>query len=334
MTSNAVSIGKRQQNIKMSMKRKKDTLSKKTGQSKWAKISRTSAILVCLRDSAERVKSGVYSIDTFLHLLPPVEQDKNNKLPDWKSIGKNKLCFYQLVMQQIEEQEKLIDKPDDEKLKLVPFVFNLSERVQQRLIRAKRTEASECNDLLRKALKSSLNRNVDLWFHIEMASCGGKGKEHIQGSMLISENEHDRVKQALRKMNSEANADFRKFELRLRHKKRRSLTIENGLMRTDINWAMYCYKEHATVKVTYLDQDRSQIVEPFSKTREIGRLAEKLYNELRAEQIKRIRSKLPVIYIDKQQLDSVSIPVNDATSNQFTNGVNHAGNNNYNRAVC
>jgi len=334
MSSNAVNIGKRQQSLKVPMKRKKDTLSKNIGQSKWAKISRTSLILLCLRDNAEEVKSGVYSIDTFLQLLPSTEQDKNNKLPEWKNIGKNKLCFYQLAMQQIEEQESLTDKPDDEKLMLVPFVFNLSERLQQQLIRAKRTEAAECNDLLRKTLKRYLNRKVDLWFHIEMASCGGKGKEHIQGSMLISANEHDRVKQALRKMNSEANAGFRKFELRLRHKKRRSETIKYGLLRADINWAMYCYKEHGTVKLTYLDQDRPQIVEPFSKSHEIGQLAKKLYNELRAEQIKRIRSKSQVTYIDKQRLDSFSIPVNDATSSQFTNGVNHAGNSNYNRAVC
>jgi len=281
MSNYAVKVGKRPQKLKVPTKRKKDTLSKSTGQSKGAKIRRTSNILQHLRDSAEEKKYGVYSIDTFIDLLPPIEQDKNNKLPEWKNIGKNKLCFYQLAMQQIEEQENLIDKPDNEKLMLVPFVFNLSERLQQRLIRAKRTEASECNDLLKKTLKKHLNRNVDLWFHIEMASCGGKGKEHIQGSMLISRNEHTRVKQALRKMNSEANADFRRRELRLRHKKRRSLEIKQGLMRTDINWAMYCYKEYGTVKITYLDQDRPQIVEPFSKTREIGRLAEKLYNELR-----------------------------------------------------
>jgi len=56
------------------------------------------------------------------------------------------------------------------------------------------------------------------------------------------------------------------------------------LMRTDINWAMYCYKEHGTVKMLYLDQDKPQFVEPFSKTRTLGRLAKVLYDDLRLMQ--------------------------------------------------
>lgn len=253
---------------------------------KHSKKACVASTLIVLRDNAKLEKEDDYSINRLLQLLPSTDNNKDNRLPEWEYIGKQKLCIYQLAMRNIEEQEKLTDKPANKKLKLVPFVLNISDKAQNRIKGTKRSEAAECNDLLRKALKNDLGRGVDFWFHIEMAPNAGYGKYHIQGSMLISDHELEKAKKGLKKINGKADADWNRYELRFRYDERQKVAKKHGLLFSDINWADYCSKEHSQVKILYTDQERKKLLKPYAASRALNSQAKKLYCQLRLAQTK------------------------------------------------
>lgn len=261
---------------------------------RYTEKQRITSILIALRDAGLHTVENDYSINVIASLLPVKDQltakgINSNKLPAWRFVDKNKTCFYQLVMRGIEEQDKNSEKPDDDKLKLVPFVFNLSDNVIKRVLNAakssKKSEVSLYKDEMTKALKTALNRSpdspVEFWFQLEMAPKAANGKPHLQGSLLISINEEDRIKKMFHKINGHVTSEFKSRAIRLLQKVRQRTGSRKGLLYTDLNWAMYCHKENARVKRLYADQRTNRMSQVFTASRSLNKHAEDLYQKLR-----------------------------------------------------
>jgi len=261
---------------------------------------RTGAILQAMSDEAERRTEGDYCLYTLNSLLPTqddtVKINNNNntniKLLEWRYIANNKTSFYQLVLGSLEEQDKLTNKPDKEKRKLVPFVFNLSGNIMERISRAmqasKKSETSLCSDELKRAFQAALDRPegdpVLYWFQLEAASKVNDGKLHLQGSLLITENEEELIREAFHKINGQVKPEFKRRVIWFCQAKRRQIAKKKGQLCADLNWASYNRKESATVQLFYADQHCEKLRQVFTASRGLNKQAECLYNQLREAQ--------------------------------------------------
>jgi hypothetical protein len=138
-----------------------------------------------------------------------------------------------------------------------------------------------------KALKTALNRSpdspVEFWFQLEMAPKAANGKPHLQGSLLISIADEERIKQMFHKINGQVTLKFKRHAIRLLHKVRQRTASRKGLLYADLSWAMYCHKESAWVKRLYADQHTSKMRQVFTASRSLNKQAEELYLKLREE---------------------------------------------------
>lgn len=109
-----------------------------------------------------------------------------------------------------------------------------------------------------------------------MASKGGKGFAHIQGSILLSNNQIELFKQVLHKMNGKVTSKFKNYAVRTREDRRQELIQQRGQLYTDINWGLYNTKEGGRVAYEYTRHRRNIAVR-----QDLTNLAKQLYQELR-----------------------------------------------------
>jgi len=204
-----------------------------------------------LRKWSLECKQSDYSIYSLAEVLYDLGY---GKLTQWRYAKKVKTALHQLALRDMEKQDESSNKEEDDRLKLVPFVFNLSYSLQQKMLLSKRKEMTCCMNIINNALQREIGRKVELWFQYEMAPVGHQGKPHIQGSMLISIKEMKQVRRAFHRINGEVDDDFKRYAFRYRLKKRYELAEKHGFLYTDLNWASYCAKETARTLLTFVDQ--------------------------------------------------------------------------------
>lgn len=241
---------------------------------------RTARIVTGLRDSGKAERVGAYSYSVLADLL-----NKSNveSLPEWRYADRNKTTMYQLAMGLI-EAEQHESNSDKDRLRLIPFVFNLSDSIQQRMLNNKRNEVAECMAILSRDLTNRLKRNVDLWFQLEMAPTAARGKPHIQGALLLAESELKKARQVFHAANGHVSLSFKNRALMFCIKGRQSVATKNGLLYADINWSLYCAKETARTKILYSDQNQPMLTNVVAASRDIKKAAKHLYESLRASQ--------------------------------------------------
>jgi hypothetical protein len=234
-----------------------------------AKLRNINAINV-LRSYGLRNKVNETSIYSLVQIL---RQHEVKSLTPWGRAKAVKTAFYQLAMKSIEEQATNKALPFEERLILFPFTMNLSPKLLQQMEISKRPELTTCMEKIKKSLEKHINREVEIWFHIEMAPKAGKGKPHIQGAMLISRAEEKAAKQTLHFANGGHIARAVVFSLG----KRQTMAKTDGLLYTDVNWASYSSKEQARTRLQFFDDNL------FVASRGLNQRAKQLFEELREE---------------------------------------------------
>jgi len=155
-------------------------------------------------------------------------------LPEWKYLDeRNKVFFYQLAMEDAEKYNR--------GMKLTPFVFNISDTLLIAFYSQKKALSDYLRENTTKALKQALQRPVAFYFVIETAY---RGKLHIQGSMLISEQEQELVKEAFKKQNRKMTAKEKNNCIQLLLNKRREVANSYGNLYATLNWGDYNLKEY------------------------------------------------------------------------------------------
>ena len=137
---------------------------------------------------------------------------------------------------------------------------------------------------LKLTVKRTGNDPVQFWFNIEVAPKGGKGKLHLQGSLLISSGEEAKARKAMHKMNGVVEITFKSRALWFLQQKRLDTALQKGMLYADLNWAMYNHKENSIVKRFFADQHTGKLRQVFTASRELNKKAEELYNQLRLMQ--------------------------------------------------
>lgn len=167
--------------------------------------------------------------------IPPIQ--------DWKYTDeRNKVFFYQLALERAEAAGG--------GLKLTPFVFITSNSLTEAFYNQKKKIADFLRDGFTKSLTEALGRPIAFYFVIETA---GKGKLHLQGSMLIGEDEQAPVKKALEKVNREMTASEEQHFLHLESclaSRNKQIDLYGNLYST-LNWADYNTKEYRLNRIAY-----------------------------------------------------------------------------------
>lgn len=206
----------------------------------------------------------------------------HDRLTEWRYAKKVHTAFYQLALRQMEKDDEQSSKPDEHKLRLMPFVLNLSDLFQKKMVKSKKAEMNYCWRRVTEALKKALGRSPEMWFQYEMAPKANKGKPHIQGAMLISIEEKDLVTQAFHKVNGKVDANFKRYAFRLCLDKRLLWANQHGILYTDLNWASYCAKEAGMTRLVFADQDSDEPAKLVAQTHSINSMAKLIYEELRS----------------------------------------------------
>lgn len=232
-----------------------------------------------LRAWAKENQQSHYSIYSLSEVLFSLGHEE---LTQWRYANKVKTAFYQLALRQMEKDEEQALQPDEDRLRLVPFSFNLSKELQQRLVKSKRKEMTRCMDIINRALKHALGRDVDIWFQYEMAPKANNGKPHIQGALLMKVAEEVRVRKAFHKCNGNVSVNFKKRALELSLEKREEWTEKYGLLYTDLNWASYCAKETARTLLSFVDQDIDDWGKVVAVSRSLSSKSKLIFDGLRS----------------------------------------------------
>jgi hypothetical protein len=231
-----------------------------------------------LRTTAKEKRLSHYSIYSLSEVLFSLGYED---LTPWRYASKVKTAFYQMALREVELAENSTKKPDGEKLRLVPFVFNLSHAIQQAMLNSKRPEVTCCKDKITRALNKATGRAVEFWFQYEMAPMANKGKPHIQGAMLLSMNELKLVRRALHKINGKVDANFKRHAIRFGLKKRYELASDHGFLFTDLNWASYCAKETGRTRLTFVDQNTDSAGQVVAASRSLNGKSKLIFEKLR-----------------------------------------------------
>lgn len=252
--------------------------SQKKQPKRYKSIQRNVNAIDALRAWAKDHKQSNYSIYTLSEGLFTIG---HSELTQWRYANKVKTAFYQLALREQEQAESRLNKPEVEKLRLVPFVMNLSHSLQKKMIHSNRHEMTCCKDKITRALETALGRKVEFWFQYEMAPKANKGKPHIQGAMLISMSEMKLARRSLHKVNGKVDADFKRHAVRFRLKKRYELATQHGYLFTDLNWASYSGKETARTLLTFVDQDIDGWGQVVAASRSLNGKSKLIFDELR-----------------------------------------------------
>jgi len=253
--------------------------SQKFKPNRYKSTQRNVSAIDALRAWAKENKQSHYSIYSLSEVLFCLGHDN---LTQWRYANKVKTAFYQLALRELEQAESNANKPDADKLRLVPFVLNLSHSLQQKMVDSKRKEVICCKDKITRSLEAALGRTVEFWFQYEMAPKAHTGKPHIQGAMLISMNEMKLARRAFHKVNGRVEADFKRHAIRFRLKKRYEFAEQHGLLYADLNWASYCAKETGRVRLSFVDQESSRQAKLVAVSRSLNSKTMLIYDELRS----------------------------------------------------
>jgi hypothetical protein len=152
-------------------------------------------------------------------------------------------AYYQLALSQRETAS-------NHEYRLVPFVFNESAALSEAIHNQKRGRVEFIIDRLGRELKSALLRPVALWFVFETAR---RGQPHYQGSILLRQDEHEKVKEAFHRLNRKETLREKQGAIRLGLGDRERLFQERGQLYTDLNWGDYGLKERAMTRREFAD---------------------------------------------------------------------------------
>lgn len=139
--------------------------------------------------------------------------------------------------------------------------------------------AGHIQEALTRQLKRALGYAPDMWTHLEASASNKADKHdtynihtksavshsygvlHMHGAITLSQNDLAKAKDVVRRINKSTNSIFKNHEIRLDE-------IHN-----ELGWVGYCHKHHIVNSILLGD------VERYSRTRDLGRIAQELYEE-------------------------------------------------------
>ncbi len=227
--------------------------------------------------NARRKKEGgisMYILSSYLPLTmnnkDPEKDPVSTQLPEWRNLHNSfKAVMYQLALADTEYKEK-----NGSHKKLVPFVFCLTQKLTNEAATYK-NEAAYISSRLTDSLRHKLKEVPPYWLSLEMAARNKQGFPHVQGSILLTDNQIPEFKAAIRSLNGKATAKFKNYETRTRESRRQDLINSRGQLHTDMNWALYNTKE--TGRAWFFTKCKRNI----AVRQDLTNLAKILYQELR-----------------------------------------------------
>ena len=199
--------------------------------------------------NARRQKEGgisMYILSSYLPLImknkDPEKDPVSTQLPEWRNLHNSfKAVMYQLALADTENKEK-----NGSHKKLVPFVFCLTQKLTNEAATHK-NEAAYISSRLTGSLRHKLKEVPPYWLSLEMAARNEQGFPHVQGSILLTDDQIPEFKAAIRSLNGKATPKFKNYETRTRESRRQDLINSRGQLHTDMNWALYNTKESGRV---------------------------------------------------------------------------------------
>jgi hypothetical protein len=230
-----------------------------------------------------RTTTPSHDIPTLIQSLPTTvktdisDEDGNTitvpfDLQQWKYLDDRvKPYIYQLALSEHETAS-------NHEYRLVPFVFNESAALSEAIHGQKRGRVEFIIDHLGRGLKSALRRPVAFWFVFETAR---RGQPHYQGSILLRQDEHEKVKRAFHRLNRKETPREKGGAIRLGLADRERLFGRRGQLYTDLNWADYSLKERSMTRREFADH--TGCVRTVAASRLMRRYAHDYYDRLKAE---------------------------------------------------
>ena len=227
--------------------------------------------------NARRQKEGVISMYILSSYLPLIMNNKDaekkpvlTQLPEWRNLPNSfKAVMYQLALADTENKEK-----NGSRKKLVPFVFCLSKKLTNEAATYK-NEAAYISSRLTDSLRHKLKEVPAYWLSLEFAARNKQGFPHVQGSILLKDNQIPEFKAAIRSLNGKTTPKFENYETRIRENRRQDLINRRGQLHTDMNWALYNTKE--TGRAWFFTKCKRNI----AVRQDLTNLAKQLYQELK-----------------------------------------------------
>ena len=209
-------------------------LNKKSRKGSYLKNQELSAIIGAVADSeASKTLATLVIIDQINNLI----NKRGLRPPQWRDLDcRNLAFFHHLGLRHLSEES-------NGELQPYPFTFNLTPE----LIKECSEDASFSGRIqraLKKALEYHLERKVDFYFVVEVEPKGARGRPHLHGEVLVSNDECNKrlrinektgkadrsLRAAFHSLNSYLVAEFKKHSILIKKSK------------ADFGWPSYLSK--------------------------------------------------------------------------------------------